>query len=47
MSDRPYGYCVHVDCDCTEFLPATAYPSHGEPYDPRLDWPERCTDGPI
>ena len=23
------------------------YPSHGEPYDPRLDWPERYTDGPI
>ena len=23
------------------------YPSHGEPYDARLDWPERYTDGPI
>lgn len=23
-----------------------AYPSHGEPHDPKLDWPERYTDGP-
>ena len=19
VSDRPYGYCVHVECDCTQF----------------------------
>jgi hypothetical protein len=23
------------------------YPSHGEVYDPRVDWPERYQDGPI
>jgi hypothetical protein len=19
VSDNPYGYCVHVECDCTQF----------------------------
>lgn len=19
-SDRPYGYCIHVECDCTHFV---------------------------
>ena len=21
VSDLPYGYCVHVDCDCTAYQP--------------------------
>ena len=43
---RPCPECGDDDrhqADCSRN--PRRYPSHREPYDPRLDWPERYTNG--